>query len=459
MIMPRPTLERRPAPLAPLRPDLSRPQGGDAVTLLTIYIFFLMAIPSRLVFAPLGGAGAPSTILGAIYFAWYIFNWIHPSSQMATGPQPMRRMGVVFVCVIVASYVGANLHALSAVAQNGADRGLIIGFGWLGVLLLAADGISSLERLKVLLRRLVLGASLMAVLGISQFFTGLNAAKYIVIPGLTDQQPYTDISTRGDLFRPSSTAIHPIEFGYVLAVLLPFAIHQARYAPRGKRGRRWLQVALMATALPMTVSRSAILGLLVCLIVILPTWTKNERRMAYLSIVGGLFVLRAVIHGLVGTLRDLFLSIGTDSSTLSRTSAFGHAAPLLEAHPWLGQGFGTFLPNVLFYTDDQYLNSIIEIGLLGAISLVALFVTGWILARRTRRNVYSPEDKHLAQCLAAAMAIALVTYATFDALYFPMAASLTFLLLGCVGAAWRLSRQAASPGVNQLRSQPAGGPL
>jgi polysaccharide biosynthesis protein PslJ len=378
---------------------------------------------------------------------------------MATGAQPIRRMSVVFVCTIVAAYLGANLHALSALAQNGADRGLIIAFGWLGVLLLAADGISSMERLKVLLRRLVLGVSLMAVLGISQFFTGLNAAKYIVIPGLSDQQPYTDIQTRGDLFRPSSTAIHPIEFGFVLAVLLPFAIHQARYAPPGKKGWRWLQVALMGTALPMTVSRSAILGLLVCLIVILPTWTKNERRMAYLIIVGGLFVLRTVIHGLVGTLRDLFLSIGSDSSTLSRTSAFGHAVPLLAAHPWLGQGFGTFLPNVFFYTDDQYLNSIIEIGLIGATSLVALFVTGCFMAGRTRRYVCSPEDKHLAQCLAAAMAIVLVTYATFDALYFPMAASLTFLLVGCVGAAWRLGRQEASPTASQLRPQAAAGPL
>jgi hypothetical protein len=33
-----------------------------------------------------------------------------------------------------------------------------------------------------------------------------------------------------------------------------------------------------------------------------------------------------------------------------------------------------------------------------------------------------------------------VGFTTFDALYFPMAAALTFLMLGCVGAAWRLMR-------------------
>jgi O-antigen ligase len=424
--------------VAPLFPERTSAGGFDAVTLLTIYIFFLMAIPSRLVFAPLGGAGAPSTVLGVVFFAWYMFNWIHPSSKMSTDPQPIRRAAVLFLCAILASYVAANLHTLPSLESNGADRGIILTFGWLGVMLIAADGISSLERLKVLLRRLVFGASAMSVLGIWQFFTGLNAAQYFVIPGLSDQQPYSDIQTRGDLFRPSATAIHPIEFGFVLAALLPFAIHQARYAPPGKRGRRWFQVALMGTALPMTVSRSAILGLLVCLIALLSTWTKDERRMAYLIIVSSLFVLRAVIHGLVGTLRDLFLSIGSDSSTLSRTSAFGHAAPLLSAHPFLGQGFGTFLPNILFYTDDQYLNSLIEIGAIGTLVLIVLFVTGWLVARSARRKTSDPETRHLMQCLAASMGIVLVTYATFDALYFPMAASLSFLLAGCAGAGWRL---------------------
>jgi len=38
------------------------------------------------------------------------------------------------------------------------------------------------------------------------------------------------------------------------------------------------------------------------------------------------------------------------------------------------------------------------------------------------------------------VACAAVSYATYDALSFPMGAGLTFLLLGCVGAMWRLVR-------------------
>lgn len=428
-----------------LVPERSEYRKTDVVAFLTFYLFFVMAIPSALVFAPLGGAGSPSTIIGFGFFGWYILNWLHPSSSISRDRQPMRRAGIFFLCAVLASYVSATAHMLPTLEQNGADRGIILACSWLGILLWAADGIDSLERLRTLIRRLVLGATAMAVLGIVQFFTGLNAAKYIIIPGLTQQQPYTDISARDGFNRPSATAIHPIEFGFVLALILPLAIHQARYAPPGSRLRRWLQVAAISSTLPMTVSRSAVLGLAVSMIIILPTWTRRERRLAYLVMIFSVLALRTVIPGLIGTLRNLFFALGsgTDSSAQSRTIAFQHAASLISAHPLFGQGFGTFLPNILFYTDDQYLNSCIEIGAVGLLALLGIFATGWFLARSARRATADTEVRHLAQCLAASTAVIAVGYATFDALYFPMAAALTFLMLGCVAAAWRLVRAEA----------------
>src|ERR1700680_2949375 len=99
-----------------LSPPQSRVRKIDAATLLTFYVFFLIAIPSRLIFAPLGGAGAPSTILGAILFGWYLLNWLQPSSKVDTGPQPMRRTAILFLCAILASYISANQHTLPCLA-------------------------------------------------------------------------------------------------------------------------------------------------------------------------------------------------------------------------------------------------------------------------------------------------------------------------------------------------------
>jgi hypothetical protein len=42
----------------------------DAVHVLTVVLVVLFALPSRLTFAPLGGAGAPALVLGLGCFGW-----------------------------------------------------------------------------------------------------------------------------------------------------------------------------------------------------------------------------------------------------------------------------------------------------------------------------------------------------------------------------------------------------
>jgi O-antigen ligase len=297
-----------------------------------------------------------------------------------------------------------------------------------------------MERLQKLLGRVVIGATCMAILGITQFFTGLDATKYIVVPGLTSQSTASDLLSRDGLNRPSATAAHPLEFAAVLAMALPLALNRARFAPPGRRLNRWLQVALIGAALPMTVSRTAILAVVVICLVILPTWSKKERRLAYGVLAAGVVGLYAMVPGLLSTFRSLFGGISSDSSTTSRTSAFSSAGPYIAQHPWFGRGFGTFLPATYFFTDDQYLLSTIEIGIVGVLCLVTLFITGLVTARKVRRASASPEYRDLGQALTASVGVAMVTFGTFDALSFAMASGLIFMLLGCSGAALRILR-------------------
>jgi polysaccharide biosynthesis protein PslJ len=411
----------------------------DAVSLLTFYVFLLMAIPSPLTFSPLGGAGGPDTIFGCVLLVMYLVTLLVPALALARGRQPVRVAAVILTCVVIAAYISANRRTLPALEQNGADRGIILMLGWLGIMLVAADGIPSMQRLKTLLGRIVVGASAISILAIAQFVTGLNPANYIQIPGLTAQTLFTDLLNRNGLNRPSATAIDPIELACVLAICLPIAVHRARHAPPGKRMRRWIQAALIATALPMTVSRTGVVALVVASLVILPTWPKRDRRIAYLVGLFGVACMYATIPGLLGEFRSLFGQVGTDTSSTSRTSAFSSAVPFIGQHPWLGRGFGTFLPATYFFTDDQYLLSLIEIGFLGLAALLGLFITGWMCARNGRRRSTDPEIRDLGQTLAATVAVPMVAFATFDALSFAMAASLTFLILGCVGAYWRLA--------------------
>jgi O-antigen ligase len=220
---------------------------------------------------------------------------------------------------------------------------------------------------------------------------------------------------------------------------LPLALHQARFAPPGQRGRRWLQVVLIALVTPMTVSRSAILAVVVVGIVLLPSWTRRERRVTYGLAAAAVAAVWVAVPGLVTTLADLFLSIGSDTSTQSRTRAISDSWAYVAQNPWLGRGFGTFQPATYFFVDDQYVTSLIETGIIGLLALVMIFVAGWAIARSARRRLESAESRHLAQCLAASVAVAAVSFSNYDALSFPMASGLTFLLLGCCGAYWRLA--------------------
>ncbi len=426
--------------LEPLESDfVDGRKRTPAVAMLTIYLFLLMAIPADLVFSPLGGAGTPAEMFALLVFVIYLGLWLRPSSFLDRWRQPIRLVGILFTCVMVASYASANRHLLPVLQKNSSDRGLIYLFGWLGILLLAADGIESISALRTVLRRQVFGATAVALLGIIEFISGINAENYIRVPGLVAQAPVTDLLVRGGLHRVYSTTSQPIEFGTVVVMTIPFALHQARFSSPDKRVWRWLQVAVLVIATPLPVSRSAILGLIIVALVILPAWSRKERRTAYIFIAAGFAAFLVFVPSLITTIGDLVVNINSDSSAQSRTKAIAMSWSYISQHPWLGHGFSTFMPQTYFFVDDQYVTSTIETGFIGLLALIMLFVAGWAIARSARRGAADAEGCHLAQCLAASVAAAAISFSDYDALAFPMASGLTFLLLGCCGAYWRLA--------------------
>jgi O-antigen ligase len=427
--------------------DAGRPPPRiDAVTLLSLYVLLLMAIPSSLVVGSFGAAGGPAAMLAVAILCWYLLARQHPGLGVDRGRQPVRTAVTIFAAVVVAAYISASRHAVPLIQQNGADRGLMVLAGWVGVLALAADGIGRADRLRTLLRRIVMLATAMAVLGVIEFGTGMDLTKYIMIPGLSVHQQVTDLTSRDGLVRVMATTAQPLEFSAVLAMSLPIALHQARFAPAALRVRRWSQVALITVALPMTGSRSAFFGLAVICILLIPTWRRRERHRAYMAGLAVPILAWLIKPSVVSSFGVLFGGLGNDQSSMSRANAYSEALPYIAAHPWLGQGFQTFDPQTYFFVDNQYLTSLIETGFIGLLALVACFATGWFTARSVRATATDAETRDLGQCLAASIAVGAVCFASFDALSFSIAAGLFFLLLGCVGAAWRLGRARSRPG-------------
>jgi O-antigen ligase len=424
---------RLPVPVSGVRPR------ATPVTVLASYAALLTLIPAQLTFAPMGAVGTPAGILGYLaLLLWAGGRALRGARHVpAAGPQPVRLVIALLLTSALASYASANTRVLSVLEQGGADRALLVLLGYCGIALLAADGLDRM-RLDRLLSVLVVLGSVVAGVGILQFTTGVDIARfYSVLPGLTENTDFTTVAQRSIFRRVNGTTSHPIEFSVMLCMLLPIALHKAFSSGRKHRPRQWVPPILIASAIPMTLSRSGTLALGVVALVLAFGWRREQLFRALLFAPLFIVMMRLLVPGLLGTIRSLFTNISNDPSISGRTDDYAAVREYISAGAWIGRGLGTFNPVEYQVLDNQYLGQLIETGVVGLAALLALFLVGIGLARGARLRAADAVTRDLGQALAAALCVPAFSFATFDGFAFPIISGLTFLVLGCAGALWR----------------------
>ncbi|MGW0285785.1 O-antigen ligase family protein [Streptomyces sp. NPDC003236] len=410
----------------------------DATAILTVYLVLALFIPSNLALPALGGVGTPANVFALLGLLWYLATWLGGRVLPARGTRLARVAMCVLGLAVLAAYISDAARESSHAEVLGADRGLIGFLVWVSLVVLTSAGIQERGRLDVLMRRVVVLGSVVAAIGFYDFFSGTNIADSIHIPGLQTSVAQVSVMDRGAFTRPRATTAQPLEFGGMLAILLPFAIQQA-FDPVRRHlhwTRRWGPVLLIAGALPLTVSRTSIIGLLLVALVMVPRWQPARRWAAIGVMTASVAVFKVLVPGLIGTITGLFASFlsNSDSSTQARTVKYSAIVPYLEEHPLFGRGFGTFTPDRYFFTDNQYMLTLAEMGALGLLAMLVLFVAGIHQGGAVRRLARTEADRELGQAFFASSLVALVVSATFDSLSFPMFAGLFFLLLGAGGS-------------------------
>ncbi|GGV59173.1 hypothetical protein GCM10010294_06950 [Streptomyces griseoloalbus] len=444
---------RRHRARAPERPRGLLVRRLDATTILTGYLVLAVFVPSNLTLPALGGVGTPANVFALLGLLWYLATWLGGRVLPAKGTRLPRVAMCVLAAAVLLSYLAAATRDSSHEEALAADRGLIGLLVWVALVVLASAGIQERSRLETLMRRLVVLGTVVALIGYYDFFAATNIADSLDIPGLQASNAGISAMDRGSFTRPRSTTAHPLEFGGMLAILVPFAVHQAFDPARRHAGalRRWAPVAIMAGALPLTVSRTSIIGAFIVILVMVPRWKPQRRWAAIGLILGSVAGFKVIVPGLIGTITNLFASFlsDSDSSTQARTVKYGAIVPYLGERPWFGRGFGTFIPDLYFFTDNQYMLTLAEMGIVGLTALLFLFVTGIHTGGVIRRLGRTESDRELGQAFLASALVALVISATFDALSFPMYAGMFFLILGaggsCLGFIRREAAAAAVP--------------
>ncbi|MBD3782027.1 MAG: O-antigen ligase family protein [Micrococcales bacterium] len=424
----------------------------DALLVLSGLVLVLLGVPSELIVAPLGAAGTPAQILGILLLLWWLVSRLSPRGPGVEGIGPVKWLLLALALAFMLSYIRGVGEPGSMAERNSADRAVLSLMAWSGILLSVADGLASRERLDRLLRLVAAGVVGIAVLGMVQFFFGIDIAHLFTIPGLSTNHSFGSLVQRSDFRRVSGTTIHPIEFGVVLSMALPLIIHFAIHS----KERRWLwwgSAASVAFALPMSVARTAMLGGAVSMLIAFWGWPRRIKLRALLMVPPGLVAMSILVPGLLGTIRGLFLNASTDPSTTGRLEDYDAVWFYFTQDPWTGRGIGTFIPSLYRTLDNQYLGTLVETGLVGLLTLLALLGGGVLTTFVLRERLTGPADRSLASALGAALAVPFVAMVTFDGLAFPMCAGLTFLLLGAVASMWRLDQQQRVP-VSQIVTRP-----
>ncbi|WP_165368013.1 O-antigen ligase family protein [Phytoactinopolyspora endophytica] len=444
---------------SPWQPLVFRRRELTALALLGVFLALQFLIPARLVIGGMGAVGRPAVAVGLLLlFLWLLA--LLTRRGLPGGFQPVRWIIGGFVALQFFFYAVGFDRGLPAIEASQADRWMIFVGSMAGIALATADGIATRRQLNRLLILLVYLGAVMGIIGALQFTEIINIVEYIRIPGLQLQNTLVGVGERGGggagFPRVASTASHFIEFGVVLAMLLPLALHFAFFAATTRqRTWRWLAAALIAVGIPFSISRSATLAIGLALILMFAVWPWRQRYNGL--IIGGFAVIgfSAVQPGVLGTIRGLFIHAGTDPSVQDRIARTAYVMDLWSERPWLGRGAGSYVLERYTLLDNQLYVTLLETGAIGLAGTIAvLFAAPYFAGRSLRLRGADQETRHLAQALACIPPVALLSSGTFDSFYYGTFMSVLFIAVGAIGALWRLDGggggrrplQAAAPG-------------
>ena len=444
------TLLPRPAAATPTATaGAEQPTGGphvygdrpfDGVSVLTFWLCLVFLIPASQVVPQVGAAGKPSVLFGyGLLVAWLATRFLPGAVYRIR--QPVRWFLGLYLVSLFISYAAGILRGLSAAESTATDRSLIVQVSMVAAAVVALDGIPSRKRFDDLMMRLIGLAAVAGVIGFLQFFFTWDVAPSLTLPGinLNGQEPIVTIDNRNGFNRVASTTGHALEYGAVMAMILPIAVHYVLHDKPGAR-RRWLVAAtfFIAMGVPTSISRTSTVAVALMAAGVAIGWSGKMLWRA--SIVGiiSLMALRAAVPSLLGSILSLFTNLEDDLSITARTSDYPIVFRFIRERPIFGRGPGTYGPPDYLLLDNQVLSTTVNNGIVGLVALLALFLVAIAMLRRTVWTSVHDETRHLAVAMAVSLLVAMVVLYFADMLFFMVYTSTSFLFFGLAGSLWRL---------------------
>jgi hypothetical protein len=433
-------------------------------TLLGLILLVILFIPIRRY--TLGG-GLPfqlepyRVIIACILAVWLCALLVDPKTRFqATGFEAP----ILAVFLAIGVSLVFNTHRVAAVSGT-VVKGLTFFLSFFFVMFFVGSSITRRRVLESTVAVLVVAGTLVAISAVVEWRTNYNIFNHLhsVMPILSDSGVGGVLTPeRGMRVRAYASAQHSIALGAALVMIMPLAVYLYR-----KSGRLiWMGAAAILTLGAMaTGSRTGIVMLVATFVVFVIV--KREATIRLMPMLIPLFiVVQVVMPGSLGTFKAVFFpKNGTivaeeqDGAGQVGSGRLADVGPSLKEWgqtPLYGEGFSTRLPSTsdkqvnALILDDQWLSSLLEVGALGFLALIWLFVRAIRrLGRAARRN----DEPHgwLLTALCASITAFGFGMLTFDAFSFTQATFLWFIMLGLGAAALRLDGQPVNDPARSLR--------
>jgi O-antigen ligase len=310
------------------------------------------------------------------------------------------------------------------------------------ILLIAAMLIKKEQQVRILLGMLLAGVLLNTVVGLYQAATFEVSASRIY--GL-----FVSASNREGDSVSNPNVIGTVFMGGAL-FCLSYALNRSTF----RRGWFYILLVPIVIAMATSLSRSALLGLLVGLFTLSRFYPSHHRVFVGLGIgavgllAGVALIFRAFLNRLLNSLQLAEGRVETISA-LSRISGWQESLEYIFANPWFGIGYGDVArrtEGILTTTDNYYLEVLMTTGLVGFALLLGML---WHLYNYTRR-MRAPEDTFRYAFRAGFIAtfVAFLLANGFSGLFMnPRLLGLFWLLTGMMVQLVRLDREFALMGM------------
>jgi hypothetical protein len=246
---------------------------------------------------------------------------------------------------------------------------------------------------------------------------------------------------------PSPTNIHP-EFGSdgrvtvvgptihglaattMLVVVMPFALVRMFDAKTLRRRALYAFLfTLMFVAAAATQRKTALLVPVAIIVYLAFYRPRAVLRLAPVGLILAVGVVHFASPGSLGTIFNSSAGIES-SSTTHREGDFTDVAPDVWARPILGRGYGSLNvedPTEFRINDDEYIDEIWEVGIVGLVAYMFMILAPVFTARRVIRE-RDPVTEPLALAASAGCVAYFVVNALFDTMSFPQAPYMFFLI-------------------------------